>query len=118
MEIAKRYDAAFKESIVKPLYIYDGRSSYHLYVVRIDFDQLDISKNTLFTELREKGIGVQVHYMPINKQPYYKGLGYGEEYTPVMDNYYSECLSLPIYPKMSDEEQTYVITSLFEILNG
>jgi len=56
--------------------------------------------------------------MPINKQPYYKSLGYGDESTPVMDQYYEECFSLPMFPKLSDEEQEYVIKSLFEVLNG
>jgi len=117
-EIAKQYDAAFANSIVKPLYIFDGKSSYHLYVVQVDFSKLEISKEELFNSLKEKSIGVQLHYIPINKQPYYKNLGYGDENTPVMDKYYEECFSLPMYPLLSDEEQKYVITTLFEILNG
>jgi dTDP-4-amino-4,6-dideoxygalactose transaminase len=56
--------------------------------------------------------------MPINKQPYYRELGYGSEITPNMDRYYEECFSLPMYPLLSDEEQDYVIKTLFEILNG
>ncbi|MFK5975599.1 MAG: UDP-4-amino-4,6-dideoxy-N-acetyl-beta-L-altrosamine transaminase [Sulfurovum sp.] len=116
VEIAKRYDIVFKDTIVRPLYTYDGKSSYHLYVVQVDFTKLNISKVDLFNKLREKNIGIQLHYMPINKQPYYKGLGYGDESTPVMDRYYEECFSLPMYPKMSDDEQEYVIKSLFESL--
>ncbi len=118
IEIAKKYDEAFKNSIVRPLYTYDGKSSYHLYVVQVDFSKLKISKEDLFNNLREKNIGIQLHYIPINKQPYYKSLGYGSEHTPVMDKYYEECFSLPMYPKMADTEQTYVIESLFEVLNG
>ena len=118
IEIARKYDEAFEGTQVKPLYSYDGKSSYHLYVVQVDFSKLKLSKVDLFNQLREKNIGVQLHYIPINKQPYYKNLGYGDEKTPVMDNYYEECFSLPMYPKMSDDEQNYVITSLFEVLNG
>jgi len=118
IEIAKRYDEAFKNSVIKPLYIYNGKSSYHLYVVQVDFTQLSLSKADLFNTLREKGIGVQLHYIPINKQPYYKKLGYGNEHTPVMDKYYDRCFSLPMYPKLSDAEQTYVIETLFEVLGG
>ena len=118
IEIAKKYDKAFENSMVKPLYTYDGKSSYHLYVVLVDFTKLNISKENLFNILREKSIGIQLHYIPINKQPYYQGLGYGDEHTPVMDKYYEECFSLPMYPKMTDEEQVYVIESLFEVLNG
>ena len=118
IEIAKKYDEVFENTPVKPLYTYQGKSSYHLYVVQVDFSKFNISKVDLFNKLREKNIGIQLHYIPINKQPYYKEYGYGNEDTPVMDKYYEGCFSLPMYPKMSDEEQTYVIESLFEVLNG
>ena len=117
-EIVKKYYSAFENSIVKPLYTFNGKSSYHLYVVQVDFSTLNISKVDLFNQLREKNIGIQLHYMPINKQPYYRGLGYGHEDTPNMDKYYDECFSLPIYPLLSDKEQNYVIQTLMEILNG
>jgi len=117
IELVKAYDEAFKDSIVKPLYLYDEKSSYHLYVVQVDFSTLNLSKEELFNRLREKKIGIQLHYMPINKQPYYKSLGYGDESTPLMDKYYEECFSLPMFPKLSDEEQEYTIKSLFEVLN-
>ncbi|MCK9492375.1 MAG: UDP-4-amino-4,6-dideoxy-N-acetyl-beta-L-altrosamine transaminase [Sulfurimonas sp.] len=115
-EIAKAYDKALENTNVKPLYTYDGTSSYHLYVVQVDFTKLSITKEDLFNTLKEKNIGIQLHYIPINKQPYYKSLGYGSENTPVMDNYYRECFSLPMYPLLSDEEQSYVIKTLLEVL--
>ena len=119
IEIAKKYDQAFNNSVVKPLYTFDGKSSYHLYVVQISFEKLNTTKLEVYNKLREKyNIGLQIHYMPINKQPYYRSLGYGRENTPIMDNYYKECLSLPIYPKLSVKEQDYIIQSLFEILNA
>ena len=118
VDIAKKYDMAFENSIAKPLYSYHGKSSYHLYVVQVDFSKLNISKEELFMKMREKDIGLQLHYIPINKQPYYKSLGYGDEKTPIMDRYYNECFSLPMFPKLSDTEQEYVIESLFEVLNG
>jgi len=114
--LVKRYDQAFKNSIIKPLYYDDGTSSYHLYVVQVDFTKLSINKEELFNCLREKSIGVQLHYIPINKQPYYKSLGYGNEFTPIMDRYYEECFSLPMFPKLSDMEQDYIIKTLFEVL--
>jgi len=118
IELVKVYDEVFKNSIVTPLYTYDGKSSYHLYVVQVDFSKINISKEDLFNQLREKNIGIQLHYIPINKQPYYKSLGYGNEHTPMMNTYYDECFSLPMFPKLSNEEQGYVIKSLFEILHG
>ncbi|MCT7470426.1 UDP-4-amino-4,6-dideoxy-N-acetyl-beta-L-altrosamine transaminase [Aliarcobacter cryaerophilus] len=115
-EIALKYDKAFLNSFVKPLYSFTNNSSYHLYVVKVDFSKLNISKVELFNKMREKNIGLQLHYIPINKQPYYKSLGYGNEDTPIMNKYYDECFSLPMYSSLSDEEQEYVIKTLFEIL--
>ncbi|MGJ0301329.1 UDP-4-amino-4,6-dideoxy-N-acetyl-beta-L-altrosamine transaminase [Aliarcobacter cryaerophilus] len=115
-EIALRYDEAFFNSVVKPLYSFNQNSSYHLFVVKVDFSKLNISKVELFNKMREKNIGLQLHYIPINKQPYYKSLGYGNEDTPIMNRYYDECFSLPMYSSLSNEEQEYVIKTLFEIL--
>ena len=116
IEIAKRYDNAFMGTIVKPLYSCDGTSSYHLYVVQVNFSKLSISKIDLYNKLKNKNIFLQIHYMPINKQPYYRSLGYGNENTPRMDKYYQECFSLPIYPLLTEQEQNYVINNLLEIL--
>ena len=116
-EIAKKYNKAFENSIVKPLYPFHGKSSYHLYVVQVNFSKLNISREDLFNNLKSKNIGIQLHYIPINKQPYYKSLGYGNENTPLMDKYYEECFSLPMYPLLSDKEQEYVIKTLFELFS-
>jgi len=117
VEIAKKYDELFKDTIIKPLYTFHGKSSYHLYVVKIDFRQLNITKVELFNQLKENNIGIQLHYIPINKQPYYLNLGYGKEYTPQMDKYYDECFSLPMYYSLENEEQEYVVSKLFEVLS-
>ena len=116
-EIALKYDKALLNSVVKPLYSFNQNSSYHLFVVKVDFSKLNISKVELFNKMREKNIGLQLHYIPINKQPYYKSLGYGNEDTPIMNRYYDECFSLPMYSSLSNEEQEYVIKTLFEVLN-
>ncbi len=114
--IAKIYDKAFMNTIIKPLYPYTDNSFYHLFVVTIDFSKLDISKDELFLKMRQKNIGLQLHYKPINKQPYYKSLGYGNENTPVMDRYNNECFTLPCFPLLRIEEQEYVIKTLLELL--
>lgn len=116
--IAQTYDKAFENTPIRPLYTFDGKSSYHLYVVLVDFTQIPITKAELFLRMREKNIGLQLHYIPINKQPYYRGIGYGEELTPIMGSYYAQCFSLPMYPSLSDEEQRYVIDSLREVLGA
>jgi UDP-4-amino-4,6-dideoxy-L-N-acetyl-beta-L-altrosamine transaminase len=116
--IAQQYDKAFKNTIIKPLYLFDNKSSYHLYVVQVDFTKLNITKEELFIKMREKNIGLQLHYIPINKQPYYKSLGYGNEKTPIMDEYYERSFSLPMYPLLKDDEQEYVVKILLELING
>ena len=112
VKIAKKYDLLFKNSLIQPLYRYNGKSSYHLYVVQVDFDNLNISKAELFIKMKNKNIGLQVHYIPINKQPYYQSLGYGKESTPVMDRYYAKSFSIPMYPLLLDSEQEYIVDTL------
>jgi UDP-4-amino-4,6-dideoxy-N-acetyl-beta-L-altrosamine transaminase len=114
--LAKRYDEYFKNTIIKPLYRFNENSAYHLYVVRIDFDRLHITKAELFNKMKEKGIFLQVHYIPIPMQPYYRDLGYGIENLPNTLKYYREAVSLPIYPDLYFEMQDYVVKSLFEIV--
>ena len=115
--IAKRYDDFFSQiELIKPLYAFTNNSAYHLYVIRVDFEKLNITKKDFVLKMREKNIGLQLHYIPINHQPYYKNLGYGDEITPIMDKYYKEAISLPIYPNLSQNEQQYVLESIIEIL--
>ena len=115
--IAKKYDESFHKSEINPLYSFNGKSSYHLYVVQVVFDKFSFSKKDLFIAMKKKNIGLQVHYIPINKQPYYKKLGYGSEITPNMDYYYQNSFSIPIFPSLSDKEQKYVINTLQEFVN-
>lgn len=117
--IAQRYDEAFKNiDLISSLYEFTNESAYHLYVIKIDFDKLSLDKKEFVLKMREKNIGLQYHYIPINKQPYYKDLGYGNEKTPLMNEYYKKAISLPIYPKLSREEQEYVINSILELCNA
>jgi len=114
--LAKRYNAAFKNSIIKPLYKFNKNSAYHLYVVRVDFSKLDITKAELFYKMKEFKINLQLHYIPINKQPFYKRVGYGNENLPKMYKYYEEAFSIPLYYSLSKKEQDYIIEKLFEVL--
>lgn len=110
-QIAKRYH----QSPLTALYPYNNKSSYHLFVARHPFESLE-QKAEFFIKMREKNIGLQYHYIPINKQPYYRSLGYGNEKTPIMDRYYLESFSLPIYPSLKENEQEYVIETALELL--
>ena len=118
-EIALRYDEAFSghEDIVippKPDYP-DSRHAYHLYPVRIKGK----NRRKIFEALRKKGIWVQVHYIPVPAQPYYrKKFGYENGAFPDAEKFYEEEISIPMYPKILDEQIEYVINSLKEVLRS
>jgi perosamine synthetase len=77
-----------------------NRSALHIYVLDIDFTKLKISRNQIMQKLREKGIGSQVHYIPIPMQPYYRDLGFEPSDYPNAMNFYNSTLSIPIFPKL------------------
>ena len=115
--LAKRYDQLLSEHpLIEPLYPYNEKSAYHLYVIRIDFTYTSITKLELFTKMRAHNIGLQVNYLPINKQPYYQKLGYGTEQMPEMERYDRESVTIPLYPDLTFEEQDYIVQTLFAIL--
>ncbi len=87
----------------------------HLYAVRFDFAKIGKSRRQIMELLRERGIGTQVHYLPVNRQPYYQNL-YGVVDLPGADTYYSSTLSLPLYPSMVDEDVKHVVDALAEVI--
>ncbi|MHC5785355.1 DegT/DnrJ/EryC1/StrS family aminotransferase, partial [Pseudomonas idahonensis] len=87
----------------------DAQSAWHLYVVRLQLDGLQRSHRQVFEGLREAGIGVNLHYIPVHLQPYYQALGFAQGDFPEAEHYYAEAISLPIYPGLSDSEQDYVV---------
>lgn len=116
--LAKKYDDYFsKIEDINPLYIFTNNSSYHLYIVQIEFEKFGINKKDFVIKMKEKNIGLQYHYIPINKQLYYKKIGYGNENTPVMDDFYKKSISIPLYPELKESEQRYIINSIKEVLN-
>lgn len=109
-EIAARYDQEFAGTDVRPLAVRpDAEHAYHLYVVRIP------DRDAVHAKLREDGIFAQVHYIPVHFHPYYREhLGTGEGLCPAAEAAYNEILSLPMYPDLTDGEQTYVIEKVLE----
>ena len=99
-----------------PLQEAQSASSWHLYVVRLQLNKIKITHREIFDALRGKGIGVNLHYMPVYRQPYYQALGFKQGYCQAAENYYAEAISLPIYSSLKDEEQDYVIQTLRELL--
>jgi dTDP-4-amino-4,6-dideoxygalactose transaminase len=103
--IASRYDAAFAgKSIITPQP--DPGHAYHLYVIQVK-DRLG-----LYNYLRNHQIFAQVHYIPVHLQPYYKQLGHKSGDFPLVEEYYAHCLSIPMYPSLTDEEQQFVISTI------
>jgi dTDP-4-amino-4,6-dideoxygalactose transaminase len=108
-DIAKAYYAAFND---KPFI--KGQSgtieghAYHLYIIEVN-DRLK-----LYNYLRSQKIFAQIHYIPVHTLPYYKGLGWSNGDFPIAENYYKNCLSLPMYPTLTIEEQNFVIKKINE----
>lgn len=111
-EIAKNYYEAFKNEngILKQSGVVEGHA-YHLYIIEVE------KRKELYDFLRSKNIFCQVHYIPVHTMPYYKGLGNKKGDFPISEDYYSKCLSLPMYPTLTNNEQDYVITAIKEFLN-
>lgn len=118
-EIIAAYNSAFSgmEYLRTPTEPADVCSCFHLYVVQIDFESLGKSRAKVMQELRERGIGTQVHYIPVHTQPFYKeSFGYKEGDYPVAEKYYDQALSLPLYPGMSDDDINNVINAVKEVI--
>lgn len=116
-EIAKRYDELLNDLPVKrPNLIAEAYSSWHLYPVRLRLDEINRTHREVFEALREAGIGVNLHYIPVHLQPYYRALGFEEGMFPEVESYGQDAISLPIYPTLSKQKQSYVIGSLMTYL--
>ncbi len=102
-QIAKIYDEAFRLNTNIAIPKYDAGHAFHLYVIQIE------NRLGLYNFLRENKIYAQVHYIPVHTMPYYKSLGFKHGDFPVAEAYYSRCLSLPMYPTLTAQEQQYVI---------
>ena len=87
-------------------------SAMHLYLVRITTEKLNKSHGQVFSELRESGIGVNLHYIPVHTQPYYQKLGFNTGDFPQAEKYYTETISLPMFPDLSHDEQGKVVKTL------
>lgn len=90
--------------------------AHHLYVLQIDFEKIGVSRAQFMIALREKGVGSQVHYIPVPAQPYYISQGYNLANYPNAERYYSQALSIPIYYSLSESEQKKVIGTIFELV--
>lgn len=118
--IVKKYNKAFDQSkeITIPYEKPDVKSSYHLYMIQLDFEMLKVNRRKIFDALRAENIGVHVHYIPVHLQPYYKQMfGYKKGDYPNAEEFYSNALTLPLFPKMKDSDVDDVINALDKVIN-
>lgn len=112
-ELARRYDEMLKPlPVTTPWQHSDGYSAFHLYVIRLDRNKSTLSRRKVFDGMRASCIGVNVHYIPIHTQPYYRQLGFKLGDFPIAESYYEEAISLPLYSGMSNQQQDRVVATL------
>jgi len=112
-ERARRYDHLLASlPVTIPWQHPDSYSGLHLYPVRLDLTRTDRSHRQVFESLREKGIGVNLHYIPVHLQPYYRQLGFNPGDFPEAERYYGEAISLPMFPDLTEAQQDEVIEAL------
>jgi perosamine synthetase len=116
--IAARYTSAFMgiSTLEPPTVKRDRTTSWHLYILRLYLDKLQIDRNAFIQQLKERRIGTSVHFIPLHLHPYYqRAFGYKNGDFPVAEAEFQRCISLPIYPGMSDAEVEHVIDNVTEI---
>jgi UDP-4-amino-4,6-dideoxy-N-acetyl-beta-L-altrosamine transaminase len=115
--LARRYD-----TMLTPLHLNlpwqhpDSYSSMHLYVVRLKLDKLKKTQRQVFDALRDQGVGVNLHYIPVHTQPYYEKMHFKPSDFPEAQNYYSQAISLPMYQTLTEKQQDQVVAVLEKIL--
>lgn len=116
-QLARRYDAALVGSALQlPTVLPENQSAFHIYVIRVGEDHGGKSHRQIFDQLRKRGIGVNLHYMPVHLQPYYRELGFRPGQYPEAEAYGESAITLPLYPAMADADQDRVIQALREVL--
>lgn len=119
-DLVSRYDREFEnDQLVRPAQIVEKLGSgNHIYPVRIDFEAVGKTRRQVMLELRDKGVGSQVHYIPVPMQPFYQRMGYIPGDYPEAMRYYSEALTLPLYFDLNLDQQDFVINALRQVLHS
>jgi UDP-4-amino-4,6-dideoxy-N-acetyl-beta-L-altrosamine transaminase len=111
-QIAAKYDKLFVELPVQVPARDQDYSALHLYVIRLKLNLISRTHHDVFVALREQGIGVNLHYIPVHTHPYYREMGFAMGDFPEAERYYREAISLPIYPGLTDEDVTKVVNAV------
>lgn len=93
-------------------------SALHLYVIRLNINEMKKSRREVFVALRERGVGVNLHYIPVHTQPFYRAMGFSEGDFPEAEHYYREALSLPMFPSLAEKDLLKVARTLKEAIKG
>jgi len=120
-EIAARYDKAFAEmaEIITPVEQENVKAVYHIYVIQLQLERLKADRKEIFKALRAENIGVNVHYLPAHLHPYYqRKFGYKKGDYPKAERYYERAITLPVFPKMSDDDVEYVIGAVMKVITN
>jgi dTDP-4-amino-4,6-dideoxygalactose transaminase len=117
-QIAQCYDKAFEAlSVTSPQQHADTWSSYHLYPIRINQGVCGVTQRQVYDFMQKADFNVNLHYIPVYRQPYYEAMGFKAGYCREAEEYYKETLSIPIYPALTDTDQARVIDVLHEVLS-
>lgn len=115
--LAKRYDEMLKDlPLAVPYVMPNAVPSWHIYIVRMDFARVKKSKQKIFEEMKERGIALNLHYIPVHTQPYYEKLGHVPKECPEALRYYEEAITLPLYFGLKDEDQENIVKTLGDVL--
>jgi len=116
-QLASRYDSLLSGlPVTLPWQHADSYSGLHLYVIRLQRDKIASSHRQAFEDLRELGIGVNMHYIPVHTQPYYAAMGFKSGDFPAAQDYYSEAISIPMFQTMTELQQDQVVAALRKVL--
>ena len=116
--LAKRYDEKLAGlPLTIPWQHPDSYSAMHLYVIRLKLTEIKATHREVFEALRNEGIGVNLHYIPVHTQPHYQSMGFRHGQYPEAEQYYKEAISLPMYPTLSDAQQDQVISVLRRVIS-
>lgn len=119
-QIASQYTEAFSkmEGVIPPYQLEGTKSGWHLYMLKFDLRRFRACRREIFAALRAENIGVHVHYIPVYWHPYYQQLGYERGLCPVAEKWYEEVITLPIFPKMDDEDVQSVIRAVEKVVQA
>lgn len=112
-QLAQRYDQLLSQHpLSTPWQHPDTYSSRHLYIVRVGTEEREVNRREVFERMRAEGIGVNVHYIPVYRQPYYKAMGFNPAHFPHAEEYYSRAITLPLFPSLTEAQQQKVVQTL------